>query len=99
MEYSLSRANQAMGSVMMPRVNHTNSLARERFTCSGDISYALAMLIGMSLLLAASLPVKDIAIERGCYDISSFNRRFKAHTGMALLQHRQACTSRDMQSA
>ncbi len=50
------------------------------------------------LLLAASLPVKDVAIECGHYDISSFNRRFKAHTGMASLQYRQACAARDIQS-
>lgn len=56
------------------------------------------MLLAKELLLATSLPVKDIAIECGYYDISSFNRRFKAHTGMAPLQYRQACAARDIQS-
>lgn len=83
---------------MMPRIKRANSPARERFTCRGDISCALAMLIVMSLLLAAPLPVKDIAIECGYCDISSFNRRFRAHTGMAPLQYRQACAARNMQS-
>ena len=47
------------------------------------------MLLAKELLLATTLPVKDIAIECGYYDISSFNRRFKAHTGLAPLQYRQ----------
>lgn len=56
------------------------------------------MITRKRVLLAASLPVKDIAMECGYYDISSFNRRFKAHTGMAPLQYRQACAAGDMQS-
>ena len=50
------------------------------------------------MLPAASLSVKDIAMECGCYDISSFNRRIKAHTGMAPLQYRQTCAAGDMRS-
>jgi len=55
------------------------------------------MLLAKELLLATTLPVKDIAIECGYYDISSFNRRFKAHTGMAPLQYRQSGTAEEMQ--
>ena len=55
------------------------------------------MLLAKELLLATTLPVKDIAIECGYYDISSFNRRFKAHTGMAPLQYRQEGAAREAQ--
>ena len=40
------------------------------------------------LLKTTQMPVKDIAIECGYYDISSFNRRFKAYTNMAPQQYR-----------
>ena len=47
------------------------------------------ILLAKEMLLATALPVKDIAVECGYYDISSFNRRFKAHTGMTPMQYRQ----------
>ena len=34
------------------------------------------------LLQTTNMPVKDVALECGYYDISGFNRRFKAYTGM-----------------
>ena len=36
------------------------------------------------------MPVKDIALECGYYDISGFNRRFKAYTGMTPQQYKQS---------
>ncbi len=41
------------------------------------------------LLHTTDMPVKDIALECGYYEISGFNRRFKAYTGMTPLQYRQ----------
>ena len=41
------------------------------------------------LLGATEMPVKDIAIECGYYDISAFNRRFKSYTGCTPQQYRQ----------
>ena len=35
------------------------------------------------------MPVKDIAVECGYYDISAFNRRFKSYTGLTPQQYRQ----------
>lgn len=40
------------------------------------------------LLRTTDMPVKDIALECGYYDISGFNRRFKAYTGMTLQQYK-----------
>ncbi len=40
------------------------------------------------LLRTTRLTVKDIAIESGYYDISGFNRRFKAYSGMTPQQYR-----------
>ena len=49
------------------------------------------------LLLTTDMPVKDIAVECGYYDISGFNRRFKAYTGMTPQQYKQSCDApRDM---
>lgn len=42
------------------------------------------------LLLTTDMPVKDIAVECGYYDISGFNRRFKAYTGMTPQQYKQS---------
>ncbi len=42
------------------------------------------------LLCETDMPVKDIALECGYYDVSGFNRRFKAYTGMTPQQYRQA---------
>ncbi len=42
------------------------------------------------LLCQTDMPVKDIALECGYYDVSGFNRRFKAYTGMTPQQYRQA---------
>lgn len=42
------------------------------------------------LLRETDMPVKDIALECGYYDVSSFNRRFKAYTGMTPQQYRQS---------
>lgn len=42
------------------------------------------------LLRTTGIPVKDIALECGYYDISSFNRRFKAYAGMTPQQYRLA---------
>lgn len=42
------------------------------------------------LLSTTDMPVKDIAVECGYYDISGFNRRFKVQTGMTPQQFRQA---------
>ena len=42
------------------------------------------------LLCTTDMPVKDVALECGYYDISSFNRRFKQYTGMTPQQYRQA---------
>lgn len=41
------------------------------------------------LLLTTDMPVKDIAVECGYYEISGFNRRFKAYTGTTPRQYRQ----------
>ncbi len=41
------------------------------------------------LLITSEMPVKDIAVECGYYEIPSFNRRFKAYTGMTPQQYRQ----------
>ncbi|MBP3656015.1 MAG: helix-turn-helix domain-containing protein [Clostridia bacterium] len=40
------------------------------------------------LLSTTNMPVKDIALECGYYDISGFNRRFKAYTGMTPQQYK-----------
>ena len=40
------------------------------------------------LLRTTDMPVKDIALECGYYDISGFNRRFKAYTGMTPQQYK-----------
>lgn len=40
------------------------------------------------LLRTTNMPVKDIALECGYYDISGFNRRFKAYTGMTPQQYK-----------
>lgn len=40
------------------------------------------------LLVQTQMPIKDIAMECGFYEISGFNRRFKAYTGMTPLQYR-----------
>lgn len=42
------------------------------------------------LLRTTNMPVKDIALECGYYDISGFNRRFKAYTGMTPQQYKQS---------
>ena len=42
------------------------------------------------LLCTTDMPVKDIAVECGYYDISGFNRRFKAYTGMTPQQYKQS---------
>ena len=42
------------------------------------------------LLRTTDMPVKDIAVECGYYDISGFNRRFKAYTGMTPQQYKQS---------
>ena len=41
------------------------------------------------LLCETDMPVKDIALESGYYEVSVFNRRFKAYTGMTPQQYRQ----------
>ena len=46
------------------------------------------MLQAKDLLLSTEIPIKDIAIECGYYDISAFNRRFKAYSGMTPQQYR-----------
>lgn len=40
------------------------------------------------LLRSTDMPVKDIALECGYYDVSGFNRRFKAYTGMTPQQYK-----------
>lgn len=40
------------------------------------------------LLRTTDMPVKDIALECGYYDISAFNRRFKTYIGMTPQQYR-----------
>lgn len=45
------------------------------------------------LLRTTDMPVKDIALECGYYDISGFNRRFKAYTGMTPQQYKQSSES------
>lgn len=42
------------------------------------------------LLQTTDMPVKDIAVECGYYDISAFNRRFKAYNGMTPQQYKQS---------
>lgn len=42
------------------------------------------------LLISTDMPIKDIAVECGYYDISGFNRRFKAYTGKTPLKYRQS---------
>lgn len=42
------------------------------------------------LLKSTDMPVKDIAVECGNYEISGFNRRFKAYTGKTPQQYRQS---------
>jgi len=42
------------------------------------------------LLRTTNMPVKDVALECGYYDISGFNRRFKAYTGMTPQQYKFA---------
>ena len=41
------------------------------------------------MLTTTQLPIKDIAVECGYYDISGFNRRFKACIGQTPQQYRQ----------
>ena len=41
------------------------------------------------LLRTTVMPVTDIAVECGYYDISAFNRRFKTYTGLTPKQFRQ----------
>ncbi len=51
------------------------------------------------LLRTTDMPVKDIALECGYYDISGFNRRFKAYTGMTPQQYKlssDAAPEKDM---
>lgn len=48
------------------------------------------MRLARRLLNTTRMPVKDIAIECGYYEISGFNRRFKAYTGMTPQQYRQS---------
>ena len=45
------------------------------------------------LLRTTRMSVKDVAIECGYYDISGFNRRFKAYTGMTPQQYRLSSSS------
>lgn len=51
------------------------------------------MLLAKDLLLSSEMPIKDIAIECGYYDISAFNRRFKAYSGMTPQQYRLSSAS------
>ena len=46
------------------------------------------MHLARQLLRTTDMPVKDIALECGYYDISGFNRRFKAYTGMTPQQYK-----------
>lgn len=46
------------------------------------------MHLARQLLRTTDMPVKDIAVECGYYDISGFNRRFKAYTGMTPQQYK-----------
>lgn len=50
------------------------------------------------LLRTTDMPVKDIALECGYYDISGFNRRFKAYTGMTPQQYKQSSESASEQA-
>lgn len=45
------------------------------------------------LLRTTDMPVKDIALECGYYDISAFNRRFKTYTGMTPNQYKLSSES------
>jgi len=45
------------------------------------------------LLRTTEMPVKDIALECGYYDISAFNRRFKTYTGMTPNQYKLSSES------
>lgn len=47
------------------------------------------------LLRNTDMPVKDIALECGYYDISAFNRRFKNYTGMTPNQYKLSSESAD----
>lgn len=47
------------------------------------------------LLQTTDMPVKDIAVECGYYDISAFNRRFKAYNGMTPQQYKQSGDTRE----
>lgn len=49
---------------------------------------SLRMHRARKLLRTTRMPVKDVAIECGYYDISGFNRRFKSYTGMTPQQYR-----------
>lgn len=51
---------------------------------------SLRMHRARKLLRTTRMSVKDIAIECGYYDISGFNRRFKAYTNMTPQQYRQS---------
>lgn len=43
------------------------------------------------LLKTTNIPIKDIAAACGYYEITGFNRRFKAYTGKTPQQYRQLC--------
>lgn len=51
---------------------------------------ACRMKLARKLLRTTKMPVKDIAVECGYYEISGFNRRFKTYTGMTPLKYRQS---------
>lgn len=51
------------------------------------------------LLGTTAMPVKDIAVECGYYDISAFNRRFKSYTGLTPQQFRQQESEKDAPQA
>ena len=47
------------------------------------------MRLARRLLRQTNMPIKDIAIECGYYEITGFNRRFKAYTSMTPQQYRK----------
>ena len=55
-----------------------------------DFIVYLRMEQACKLLRNTNMPVKDIAMECGNYEISAFNRRFKTYTGKTPQQYRKA---------
>ena len=93
-EYDLSVQSISEALGVLPNVLNRQMKKEIRMNVHEYISF-VRMENAKYMLKNTDLPIKNIVENIGYIDVSSFGRKFKAHTGVSLTEYRKGISSKN----